>query len=163
MGRVPTEAPRALGPFARVIDADARCCEHTAGGSSVIDQVKRGWFKRNATQRPVDFQCAAHQGGAIGTLKARTGLHCPHQNRMWTARRPRDEVQAMVHAVDEVHISVAGSSVHHLGTRRSAPAGRMSSEVFGAQVCLDLNKTAPPQLPSNLAHQDFAEKVTRHL
>jgi hypothetical protein len=68
-----------------------------------------------------------------------------HEHASGDAFRFADDVQAIVHAVDEVHVCMAGRAEDDLRSGRDA-SGRMRRPVVFAQVCfrLDAAVRAPP-------------------
>jgi 2'-5' RNA ligase len=69
----------------------------------------------------------------------------------------RHQVQALVHAVDEVDVGVSGRTEYHLRAGSYA-SSRMSREIFAAEVGFGLNDYAG----GAVVHQNLAEKVARY-
>src|SRR5208283_4543212 len=75
--------------------------------------------------------------------------------------RAGHDVQAVVHAIDQVDIGMTGRAEHDLGAR-SAAACRVGSEVARAQIRLGLDD--PPDLAAaiNAANDELAQEVPSH-
>src|SRR5271157_4707990 len=75
--------------------------------------------------------------------------------------RAGHDVQAVVHAIDEVDIGMTGRAEHDLGARGAA-ASRVGSKVVRAQIRLGLDD--PPDLTAviDAANEELAQEVPSH-
>ena len=74
----------------------------------------------------------ARRGPALHRLEA------AHQHRRRDALRLGDHVEAVVHAVDQVHVGAAGRAEEHLGAR-GAPLGGVAGQVVLTDIGLGLD------------------------
>src|SRR4051812_18577670 len=143
------EAQQSARPsIARVIYTDTRTFhDRKAGGIAVISDVEIIARQIVAVQAPVDAQCAAKQPR---TFRARFDipdrLERTKQHGRRGALRLRDDVHAMVHAVDEIDVSVARRSEHGPRAWRESP-GRVCGEVMRSEISLGLHDTPGPLHP----------------
>src|SRR5579859_457103 len=98
-----------------------------ASHPAVVDDVEKGWLQRRAVESPVDAEGAADQPRAGAAANSWSRLEGADQHRMRGADGHRDEVQAVVHSVDEIDVGVAGRAEHGPSAGREAPS-RMRGE-----------------------------------
>jgi len=145
----------------RVVDADAR-------GTPDPRRLRAGagWRKpeRLATQvrciePPVDVHRAAQKPRSPARLS-----HILHrcqssqQYRMGLARGGCHDIEAIPHAVDQVHISVPGRAEHDVGARRVAARG-MRRQVLRAAVRFSLDDAAHAPRRAVVVHQLHADQL----
>jgi hypothetical protein len=88
-------------------------------------------------------------------------VEAAHQHRAGDAVALADDVEAVVHAVREVHVRVAGRTEHDRVARRSLAAARMRCGVVGVRFDLD---DPPAQHPTaDAAAEDAAEQCQRQV
>src|SRR5262245_27504775 len=92
------------------------------------------WIRRSATPRAGD-SCLAHRA------RARDRLDRANQHGRRTTLGLRDDVQALVHPVDKVHVGPSGGPVHD-GVAGGPPEARMGGSVVLADVRLHLDDAA---------------------
>ena len=68
-------------------------------------------------------------------------LHGPDQNASRTAFRFGHHIQALVHAVDEIHVGMAGRAEHHAGARCNTAPG-VRSAILQTQVGFGFDNAA---------------------
>src|SRR3954471_4551566 len=133
-GRQPT-----TGPVGSLVDADARR----------DDRLRRRWraivpdVGTGAVHRHADAQVSAQLGRAVGQppidsfTDQRTKEH-----RLTVTLVPRDDVDAVVHPVDEVHVEMARRAEHHLVASRPSAIAVTGRIVL--RVRLDFDDPAAP-------------------
>src|SRR2546423_12377633 len=102
---------------ARIFDPDARACQVFAGACAA-----------NA-ERPTELARPACQLAFVLNRPAPThppdalfGLDGAHENRVRQSGGPCDDVELVVHAVDEVDVGRPADFIHRLGAPRATPA-----------------------------------------
>src|SRR5438552_11023131 len=85
-------------------------------------------------------------------------LERAHQHRLGHLGRLAHDVHAVVHAVDEVDVGVAGRAPHHLVPWRAVPARAVRGAVGGATVGLDLDDAARGQARPGLVDEYLPEQ-----
>ena len=154
------EAQRLAGPVAGVVDADAgragdwtvRGCRRSATNRPLAADVRSRPLSASVTPSGA-AQLAGP--GADARIGGRRAARCGSAARMSTAPAlpsgSRDEVHAVVHAVDQVDVQVTGRAEHDRRARRGAAAG-VRGEVARAEIGLDLDDAgqcgSPPPPPS---------------
>ena len=90
-------------------------------------------------------------------VKAIQRFNRPHEDRGRAAGRLGDDVEAVVHPVDKVHVGVAGRPEHR-PVAGGRPKACVRCPVVDADICLDLDD--PPGTASRLvvADQSRAEQ-----
>ena len=83
------------------------------------------------------------------------------QDRDTLVRLPAHHIQAVVHAIGEVDVSVAARQVHRLATGSAAATPGVGCPVLATQVGLHLDDQAGPAPPVDDAHQPLAEEPAR--
>ncbi len=137
------EPPGSLGPVAGVIDTDACCAPdaHARHGLRPFDP-ERITEKACAIEAAVDVHCAAKKAWAPSFVRnVGDWLQRTEQYRLWHAFTPRDDVDAIPEAVDQIHIGAAGGAEHHLGALGS-PARGMRCQIVRTQVRFGLHDPA---------------------
>jgi len=98
-------------------------------------------------------------GGAIAAhaLEAAQRLERPDKNTTGAAFCLGDDIQAVVHPIDEVDVGVAGRAVDDLSPGR-APARDVSGQIVFAQVSLDFGDAAGAAvMDENLTEQETGQ------
>lgn len=155
------EAQQAPRPMTCVIDADSR-----PPGDLEWQRVARRQEQRVADEidtilAPIDVQGAAEETWSLRTaFDVRNGLHGAQQHRGGAAVRFHHDVHAVVNAVNEIDIGVAGWPEHHLGARRAA-AGGMCRQIMRPEICLDLDDTPDAYDATRAVHDVLAEQRMR--
>ena len=72
--------------------------------------------------------------------------------------RAGHDVQAMMHAINEVDVGMTGLAEHDLGARGAA-AGRVSSKVVRAQIRFRLDDPPDPGAVIDMANQEIAQEI----
>src|SRR5581483_5424583 len=111
---------------------------------------------------PVDLQRPAESAGAVSALvDAVTRLQRAYQDRPGNAIAVGDDVEAVVHAVDQVDVGAAGRPEHD---RRagSAPARGVRGEIVRADVRFDLHDAAVEAAAGSVVDEPAAEQIGRH-
>lgn len=96
-----------------------------------------GQFSRAVEQPPDIVRTRSASPPREHLIDAAHGLQRANQHATRRAVGFRDQVQAFVHAIDEVHVGMAGRPEDNARSRGQAPRG-MRREVAQPQICLDL-------------------------
>ncbi len=112
-------------------------------------------------RRPSGLAGSPHRGKPV------QGLDGADEQRRWTGLRLRHDVQAVVHAVDKVHVGDPGRAEHDGVACGGAHAG-VRCAVLDADVGLDLHDPADPGLldvaaGSGVTDEACAEQCSRSL
>jgi hypothetical protein len=91
------------------------------------------------------------------SFNARERLECTDENASRLALLLSHEVQAFIHAVNEIDVRVSCGAEEHPCSIRNATPG-MRRAVINAQVCFRFNDTAC----GTTVNQNLAEAVARH-
>src|SRR5205085_4505919 len=133
-----------------------------ARAEAVVHDVEARWAQGRAVQGAVDVERPADEAGSGAAADAGAGLERAHQDRLGEALGTGDEVQAVVHAVDEVDVRVPGGAVHD-GGPGGEPAPGVGGPVGGTAVGLDLHQPAPAGATVHLADDQLAQEVAGHV
>src|SRR5271157_2115072 len=158
------KAQRLVGPFARVIDPDARSGLdlEVAGKIAGLGQDELAGCEVVPVQTAVNVQSAAEPARtARGGVDVADRFEGAEENGGGVVARAGHDVQAVVHAIDQVDIGMTGRAEHDLGAPGAA-AGRVGSEVVRAQIRFGLDD--PPDLAAaiNAANDELAQEVPSH-
>ena len=115
-------------------------------------------FSRAA--RKIDIAFAAAQTAHRFDTKSR--LEGPNEYGLWTPLGLADDVQHVVHAVDEIDISVTRGAKHHGVALRTALAG-MTGEILCTDIRFRLDDSPGKQLAFQPADERAAEQVARNI
>jgi len=129
----------------------------------VVGHVEVGRRQHAAVQGAVDLQRAADQARPRAAADAGPRLQRADEDGVGHALIPGDEVEAVVEAVDEVHVGVARRPVHHPRAGGQPAARRVGGQVLRTEVSLDLDQAAPQPAPVHLADQQLAEQIAGNL
>ena len=154
-------------------DADARChrdfqralLQRLANGQGTAGNVCAVLRSRNG-EREREFPRAAGQvfglsgcrPAAPHQIKSGDRFQRSDQHAAGPALRFGDQIEALVHTVDEVDVGVAGRSENHAGAIGEAARG-MRRQIVAAKVGFGLHDDAG----SASMYQGFAEKIARDL
>src|SRR5215813_2083549 len=114
------EAPRLVGPAARVVDVDPRSAGDLARHDAVAREPEaRALDDVLAVLGPVDAESAAELSGPGGGARvAALELAGAHQHRRREAGLPGHQVETVPHAVDEINVRASGLAEHDRAARR---------------------------------------------
>ena len=90
-------------------------------------------------------------------------FECAHENRLGHVHVSDDHVQAVVEAVDQVHVRPSARGIHGLVPGRPAAARGVGSEVGGAPVGLDFDDASCGGSTVGHGSEDDAEQIAGHL
>lgn len=85
---------------------------------------------------------ASEQGG-VGAGISFDRFDRTDENRFGVARSPGDGVQAKMHPINEINVSVPAFEKHRLGSRRPSPAERVRGPIVDAEVSFGFDDTRP--------------------
>lgn len=115
--------------------------------------------------RPVRERVVSRSRTAPGPHHIDTShnLRSANQNRFRFSRADRDDIEAVVKAVNQVDIGVTRLTPHGFRALRSAAAKGMTGRVVDTEVCLDLGQ-ANDHFAVGVAPDDqLAQEISRHL
>ena len=92
-------------------------------------------------------------------VQALQRLDRAHEDRGRAARRLGDDVEAVVHPVDKVHVGMAGRPEHR-PVAGGRPEARVRCPVVDADVCLDLDDPPGPEARLVVADESRAEQAS---
>src|ERR1043166_1135676 len=123
----------------RLFNPDARA-RQVCAVEGAVNRERLAELARPGSQLAVfdDGPAASHP------LDPFEGFDGAHQNCVRHIFRACDDVELVVHAVDEVDVCDAARAVHRLGARGAATAVGVRRAVFHAAVSLDLDDAARP-------------------
>jgi hypothetical protein len=141
--RIPfgVEAQRFGGPSAGIVHIYPRPAKHAAnGGVSFLEGQGRA---RLAQIDPIhlsgDPQCPAEATRAIGPPQTAHSRLCgADQHGGWVTDATRDGVEAPVHSVDQIDISMSRSPEHDLGSA-GPPLGGVAGKILRTDIGLGLH------------------------
>ena len=158
------EAEGLFRPLSGIVHADSRRSgEGGEGGKErAVHQGEGRSAQIVAGEAPVDGEGPAEAPRTgDGTGKKSQGLQRPDEDGAGKAFRLRDDVQAVVHAVDHVDIGPAAGAEHHRGSCGLSPGG-VAGEVVGSEVGLDLHDAAGKCPAVVLSQKNLPQKVPGH-
>lgn len=137
-----SKSPGLSGPQTGVVDADS-WKRHYRGPTDPHGPI----FKPQpvaagqivSIQRPVDLQRLAEPAWSIDQLAF--NFNGSNQHGGGKLLPLRDHVEAVIHAVDEIHVGEAGRAVEHVGSFRS-PFRGMAGLILRPDIGFDFNDFA---------------------
>lgn len=115
-----------------------------------------------AIQSLVDFERSAKQAGALGPpLNVLNRFQCPEQYGGSLAFGLGHDIHAIVHAINEINVGVAGRAEHRSGPGGES-FGRVRGEIMRAQVGFHLDDPADSLEPFDSVNQIFTEQFSGH-
>jgi hypothetical protein len=164
VGRLDAEPPGQLTPVPRVVDTDPGSLEDIRGvrPEAVVDDIESRRFQQRPAQASIHLERLADQCRPRAAADAGPRLQGADQNRLRGALLASDEVQAVVHPVDEIHVGPARRPEHHTRSRGEASKG-VRGAVLGSAVGLDLDQPPPAHHAAHLSNQQLAEQFPGHL
>lgn len=158
------ETEQAAGPRAGVVHADAAAANDGQGGGTDWFYEEEGISEEiGSIEGAIDVEGPAEQAGAAGIAgQVADGFEGTKENGCAVALGFGHHVQAMVEAVDEVHVGMARGTEH-----RAVPggetAGRVGSAVMGAEVGLGFDNAADSEGAMDGPDDPVSEEVTGDL
>ena len=109
----------------------------------------------------IDLHRFAEQPGSLGSaLDVLNGFNGAQEDGSGMPFPFGDDVHAIIHAVNEINIGMAGRTEHDASSLGKA-LGRMSGEIMWAEVSFDLDNAADSFDAGGGVHEPFSEQFAR--
>ena len=159
-----TKSPGFVSPLPGIVDADARKSLNVCFGmipSSILNPERRSQRGIKAVVSAGNVQKSTHTTRAVNPGRGNSGIgflmdfETPNQDSRRKFLTFRDEIEAIIHSVDQIHVRESRWSEHDFGTLRSSLRS-MTGLILRADIGFHINYPGLHPVIGSLADEELS-------